>query len=273
MENSKLKNQGSTLILAVVILFIAVIFITGVYVWQEMKIADRSNKFLALVRRYDTPTNTRQKLEDTTDWQIYRSTNYKLSFSYPKEWSLYYDLDQLGIGLGPSDVTGEALWSIFIYDKSDDSLSDLIDQVGKQFTDRKVDSQEILIAGQKANKILVTTGQIKDWYAEQIFVEKAGKIYKIDNRAIGDDRFEIFYKSIKFTDQTADGSIFSCTQDSDCVAINNPSNACYKAYFHKNDLAAIEQFKKTKNMMIQDCPQYGPAVCKDNKCQAEFIKR
>lgn len=68
------------------------------------------------------------------------------------------------------------------------------------------------------------------------------------------------------------GNPQACNQAEDCVAINNPSNPCYKAYFNKDSTDAIEEYKNTKNMMKQDCPQFGPAVCLDNKCQAEYIK-
>ncbi len=63
-----------------------------------------------------------------------------------------------------------------------------------------------------------------------------------------------------------------CNQAEDCVTISNPSNSCYKAYFNKNATKAIEEYKNTKNIMKQDCPQFGPAVCQENKCQAEYIR-
>ena len=60
-----------------------------------------------------------------------------------------------------------------------------------------------------------------------------------------------------------------CQTADDCLAVPNPGNGCYFAYFNKNATEAIEEFKNDKKMMLQDCPQFGDVYCKDNKCTAD----
>ncbi len=57
-----------------------------------------------------------------------------------------------------------------------------------------------------------------------------------------------------------------CEQDNDCIAVDNPNNPCYKAYFNIYAAEEIEAYKNQTGMMKQDCPYNGLAVCVDNQC-------
>jgi len=57
-----------------------------------------------------------------------------------------------------------------------------------------------------------------------------------------------------------------CENDMDCVAIPHPSNACYKAYYNKNNTVAIDAYRARDEVMVQDCPEFGPPVCMNNVC-------
>jgi|SRR3989338_3101218 len=60
-----------------------------------------------------------------------------------------------------------------------------------------------------------------------------------------------------------------CQTDEDCVAIPNPSNACYFGYFNINATTAIAEFKNNSQIMIQDCPVFSETYCNNNKCVAD----
>jgi len=64
-----------------------------------------------------------------------------------------------------------------------------------------------------------------------------------------------------------------CQNDGDCLAIANPGNGCYYGYFNKNATAAIEKYKNNRQMMIQDCPNFGQVYCDmiNNKCTAKRL--
>jgi hypothetical protein len=60
-----------------------------------------------------------------------------------------------------------------------------------------------------------------------------------------------------------------CEKNSDCVAVPNPNNSCYKAYFNIYAQAEIEAYRNHDGFMIQDCPYYGPAVCLNHICTGQ----
>ncbi len=278
-EKLNRKKSGNLEELLVIILFVSVIFITGVYAWQELKIADSTAKFLGLVQKYVATTNTTKKSEDKIAWQTYENKDFAWSFNYPKNWRLEKGSNVVKNGsslfVGPeghfwASVSGNSK-NLDPQGIKDDYYKN--DQYGYQYQDTYPKVAGIISYEQARYDLGII---------ERYHIPTNGKIYELNfefnfsDKSLASGYHDIIDKviaSVKFTDQSADGGSFACSQDSDCVAIANPSNACYKSYFNKNDLAGMELFKKTRNIMIQDCPQYGPAVCKNNTCQAEFIKR
>lgn len=61
----------------------------------------------------------------------------------------------------------------------------------------------------------------------------------------------------------------ACEIDMDCVAIPHPANACYKGYFNKNAIEAIDAYREQEGMMVQDCPDMGAPVCINKICTAK----
>ncbi|MDP3965157.1 MAG: head GIN domain-containing protein [bacterium] len=58
-----------------------------------------------------------------------------------------------------------------------------------------------------------------------------------------------------------------CEKDNDCLAVEHPSNICYKAYYNIYAEDEIETYQNQTDAIVQDCPYFGPAVCRDNTCQ------
>lgn len=63
-----------------------------------------------------------------------------------------------------------------------------------------------------------------------------------------------------------------CEKDSDCIAVPNPNNNCYKAYFNIYATDEIEAYKAQDRFMIQDCPYYGPAICLNHVCAGKALE-
>ncbi len=138
-----------------------------------------------------------QKIK-TIDWQIFIDSKAGYTIKYPTDWRRV-DFEN-GIGVGPQDIREDILWGLWFYDSSQKSEEEIISQIGKQFyeTGRFETRENIRFNNIQALKIIVTPSQYPDWYSESIIIEHDGKIFRIGNGAIEDDKFELFYKSFKF---------------------------------------------------------------------------
>jgi type II secretory pathway pseudopilin PulG len=160
----------------------------------EQKLADEQKKLEEVSMPDKNPTQ---------EWVNYTSTNYNLSFFYPKGWSINDSVANseqprgyVGIGLTPPTMSGDIQWGIQVYKSSETTIDKLINAMGDQFTDRQVQKEKINIAGVSATKAIVTTATIPEWYYESIIISKDSKIYQISNGAVKDEKFSTFYNSI-----------------------------------------------------------------------------
>lgn len=145
----------------------------------------------------------KQDADAPQEWVNYVSTNYNLSFFYPKDWKINDSVANseqpngyVGIGLNPPTMTVDIQWGIQSYQSSEITVDKIIADMGKQFSDREVVKEKITVNGLPATKVLVTTATIPDWYSEAVIITKDKTVYKVTNGAIKDDKFETFYKSI-----------------------------------------------------------------------------
>lgn len=279
MKKLKSNHQGGFYMLLVIIIFTAVIFITGIFVWQEKKLADKTNEVWRQSARLLANSQEQDNKESNeVDWQTYNyNTNTLLGYSlqYPPFCSYMQKNDQGDEVVSWVCTEGQSNFAVRYRINSSDGAKN------QWFgTPASPQLKSITIGGRTGSQFVNYNCGIEGCQSIDIaYVVKYqygllglefsqhSDLYDESKEYVLGDLEQQIISTFKFTDQ------FSCTQDSDCVAISNPSNACYKSYFHKDDVAAIEQFKKTQTTMIQDCPLYGPAVCRDYICQAEFIKR
>jgi len=92
-------------------------------------------------------------------------------------------------------------WGVLAYDKSVRTKQDIISSLGSQFSpDREVVTNELIINGVSATRVIVTTSRMIDWYFESIIIEYGDYIFHISNGAVEDDSFEKFYNSFKLSD-------------------------------------------------------------------------
>lgn len=218
MKLNLMDRSGNVLVGIIVAVVVTALVAGGLtYSWQKKQADDKVKEVEKVAQEASSKASElEQKLteeqrkadeqakQDATapqEWVNYNSTNHNLSFFYPKGWKINDIVgveasDFSGISLTPPTMTEDSLWGMQIYKSADTTVDKLIADMGKQFTDRKVEKEKISVNGLSATKVVVTTATTPDWYHEQIFVSANSKIYTISNGAIKDDKFETFYKSI-----------------------------------------------------------------------------
>lgn len=124
--------------------------------------------------------------DPTANWQIHTDPNLGYSIRYPSTWRSA-SLGENGIGFGPKEIGEDVLWGIDVFDKATISVNKVIDELGKQFPDRKQTKNNISINGVSASQVITTTVTIPNWYLETIIFETGGNIITISNGAIKDE--------------------------------------------------------------------------------------
>jgi len=146
-------RQGGFYMLLVIIIFTAVIFIAGVYAWQEIKIADRTNKFIETIQSYlvkdkevdDNFDDMMPKVVYTDprdDWQTYRDKQFGYEIKYPKGWYLYEPENNPNLkGFWPEKYAGESqgIW----VDVQDNSANLSAQQLWQRDNDKLANVEEI----------------------------------------------------------------------------------------------------------------------------------
>ncbi len=171
-----------------------------------------------------------QQTIKTMDWQIFIDSKVGYTIKYPSDWRRV-DFEN-GIGVVPQEIREDILWGLWFYDSSQMSEDEIISKIGNQFElGRNVIRENIKFNNIQALKIIATTSQFPDWYSESIIIEHDGKIFRIGNGAVKDDKFELFYKSFKFIELKEVGEEVSKIKE------EKPSSA--KDTESKEDVAAI----------------------------------
>jgi len=159
---------------------------------------------------YNQVLSTFKFLDNTTNWKTYTDSKNGFSIRYPSTWRSA-SLGENGIGFGPKEIGEDVLWGINVYDKSVYPKEKIIDEAGKQFSDRKQNTNNIDINGIQAIRLITTTSSIPDWYLETIIIEYGSNFVTISNGAINDTKlqtllgvpkgttFKDFYSTFKFT--------------------------------------------------------------------------
>lgn len=156
-------------------------------------------------------TTTIPTINPTSDWQVYLNTQANFSINYPKGWRKVESANWAGFG--PQEVGEDVVWGVSFYNKSEKTATQIKDDIGKQFPDRKQIEETVTNKGQTAIKVVTTTNQYADWYSVTIIVDSGNMLYAIGNGAQTDTSlnqmilkrtgkehnlsFENFYSSFK----------------------------------------------------------------------------
>jgi hypothetical protein len=149
----------------------------------------------------------------TADWDSYSNTLAGFSIKHPAGWRKVET--ENWIGFGPKEIGEDVLMGVSFYNKSEKTISQIKDEVGKQFSDRKQTDEAITFNGIPATKVVTTANQYADWYSVTIIVESGNMLYAIGNGAQTDTAlnemllkrtgksysmsFEDFYTSFRLT--------------------------------------------------------------------------
>ncbi len=140
---------------------------------------------------------------------LYVNNQYKFSIKYPLrlddvcggelwEYSELSSENYLSVGFGPRcSKSGGYFWGVFVYKNRD--VEDIIKQIGSQFSDRKEVRKNIVINGESALLVTVTTSQLKGWVAKTIFIVKENAVIHIINGGTIISEFDDFYNSFTFS--------------------------------------------------------------------------
>lgn len=126
--------------------------------------------------------------------------NYNKDFHFKVEimnnWKVdeYYNYNLYRIVFGPEYSRG-GIWGISIYPASTNEESDIIAAIGDQFENR---SETVTIIDENTKKVIVTTKEKLDWFAETYLIKKGNFIFVIGNGAVKNEDFNVFFDSFEF---------------------------------------------------------------------------
>lgn len=138
-------------------------------------------------------------------WKIYSNPNYGFAVEYPSflgnsseawQYEEFFDSKNPSVAFGPvSSKPGGYMWGISIYPKQ--PVSQLIKQVGSQFSDRKEAISQVTISHLPALLVTVTTSKNPTWVSKTVYIESGDKLFVLSNGATGLGQFDAFYKSFR----------------------------------------------------------------------------
>ncbi len=133
---------------------------------------------------------------DVSNWQVYEDDERGFQFTYPERWRV--EVFDSWVGVGPEEMGEDVQWGVRSFDSSDVTIEQVISDIGRQFVSDRTEVRGcVYVDGIAAIKVIVTSSQIEDWYAESIVFEHQGTIFEIGNGAVRDERFQAFYDSFR----------------------------------------------------------------------------
>jgi len=217
------KQKTSYLMIAGIILVCFVIFGFGGYYLGRQ--TSNNSEQSGLPQSYSSPTTTASSPtpensvqpptahNKTAGWDSYSNTSAGFSIKHPAGWRKVET--ENGVGFGPKEIGEDVLIGVSFYNKSEKTISQIKDEIGKQFSDRKQTDEALTFNGLTATKVVTTTNQYADWYSVTIIIDSENMLYAIGNGAqtntalnevllkrTGKDynmSFEDFYTSFRLT--------------------------------------------------------------------------
>lgn len=132
------------------------------------------------------PTSTPTPIfeDETANWETYTNTLAKFIIKNPAGWRKIET--ENWVGFGPQEVGEDVLWGVSFYNKSEKTVSEIKNDIGKQFSDRKQSEETVTFNGLSAIKVVTTTNQYADWYSVSMIIDSGNMLYAIGNGAQAD---------------------------------------------------------------------------------------
>lgn len=128
-----------------------------------------------------TPTIAVSMTSATLGWEIYSNVLSGFTIKYPTGWRTVESKNN--VGFGPQEIGEDVVWVIQFYNKSEKTITQLVDEIGKQFPDRKQTEEIISLDGLYATKVTTTTNKFANWYSVSIIIDSGNMLYAISNGA------------------------------------------------------------------------------------------
>jgi hypothetical protein len=136
-----------------------------------------------------------------TGWLLYEHPNFTIQ--YPNGWEARADISLSDLAsetvtFSSSEMIGDNMWSVLLYNSNSTGMDTLIAKMGDQYSDRKETRERITVAGKQATRVTITTDTITGWKHVQIFFEDGDILYAINDGASRNLEFQTFYNSFRF---------------------------------------------------------------------------
>lgn len=152
-----------------------------IYVLGYVKVADDlSNEYSQLLSTFKFT----DQLSTIRNWETYTNSSASFSIRYPSGWRKVESTNQTGFG--PQEIGEDVVWGISFYNKSDKTITQIKDELGKKFPDRTQTEEIISINGLPATKVITTTKQSENWYSVLIIIDSGNMLYAISNGSQND---------------------------------------------------------------------------------------
>lgn len=142
--------------------------------------------------------------ETRNAWQSYRSLYYGIEVEYPPVWRVVSEGSDNGSGLvvafgtkafGNQGYDGE--FFVVSFSVESKSVDAYIESMGSQFDDRVEHRTDIVLNGEPAKYVVVTTSSVPSWSYEAVIVPNGNHYFVIHNGATPNPLFEQFYRSFR----------------------------------------------------------------------------
>lgn len=190
------QSNNNFLVPLLSLLLLASVGIAGFFAFQTQRlVSDLTNLKSELNSPTVQPVGTEAPVstdsaqistDPTLSWKSYSDTKTGFSIKYPSTWRIA-PIGGGGVGFGPAEIQEDVIWGVMIYDKSTNTLENIIAEYGKQFPDRKQVVNKINVGNLSATQVITTTNTVPDWYLENIIFEAKNDYVSLSNGAVNDE--------------------------------------------------------------------------------------
>jgi hypothetical protein len=138
--------------------------------------------------------------ENSNEWQRYTNEEHQFSIDYPSTWKAI-DFNETLVGFQPPWMKDNKIqWGIMLIEKETNAtFQNLIKNIQTVYPNSSAETTEKIALNKRTGQhTVVTTTENPSWRYEQIILRNFEKMYVLNNGAIEDKNFELFWRSIKF---------------------------------------------------------------------------
>jgi len=180
------RSKAPLFILLGIIIVVGVVFV-GIQLGKE-QLSDQQSIFeqpklptqiVANPTASKVPAEQSRIINSTENWETYTNSSAGFSNKYPTGWRNVEANSH--VGFGPQEIGEDVVWGVSFYNKSEKTVAQIKDELGKKFPDRTQTEEIISINGLPATKVITTTKKYEDWYSVSVIIDSGNMLYAISN--------------------------------------------------------------------------------------------